>query len=77
MQRTRTGLNILLILLLLTFSATLAAKMPNKKSVGVHAMKLPTVIWRNADSVGSLNLLYGAGGQEHAPGKYSQRLHRT
>jgi hypothetical protein len=73
MQRTRIGLNILLILLLLTFSATLAANKPGKKPVGGNAPNLPAVIWRNADSVSALNLLYGAGGQEHAPdanGKY-------
>ena len=74
MQRTRIGLHTLLILLVLLFSATLAAQTPSKKQVKGTAAKLPVAIWRNADSVGSLNLLYGAGGQEHAPdanGRYT------
>ena len=74
MQRTRIGLNILVILLLLTFSATLAANKPTKKSVSGHVSNLPAVIWGNADGVGSRNLLYGAGGQAHAPdanGRYT------
>jgi hypothetical protein len=74
MQRTRIGLHTLLILLLLIFSATLAAQQSSKKQAGANAARLPAVIWRGADNVGSLNLLYGAGGQEHAPnanGKYT------
>jgi hypothetical protein len=73
MQRKRIGLNILLIVLLIGLSATLSAQTPGKKVNG-NAAKLPAVVWRNADSVGSLNLLYGAGGQGHAPdanGKYT------
>jgi hypothetical protein len=67
MQRTRIGLHTLLILLFLIFSATVAAQKPTKKPVKGNTAKLPSVIWRGADSVGSLNLLYGAGGQDHAP----------
>jgi hypothetical protein len=39
-----------------------------------HAGGLPAVIWRDAGDVASLDLLYGAGGKEHAPdpdGKYT------
>ena len=67
MQRTRIGLHTLLMLLLLIFSATLAAQKPSKQPVNRSTAKLPAVIWRGADSVGSLNLIYGAGGQENAP----------
>ena len=67
MQRTRIGLHTLLLLLLLAFSVTVAAQKPSKKQVKGTAANLPAVIWRNVDSVGSLNLLYGAGGPENAP----------
>ena len=67
MQRTRTAFNSLLILLLLTLTVTVAAQKPSKAKVQRNSAKLPAVIWRGAESVGSLNLLYGAGGQEHAP----------
>jgi hypothetical protein len=65
MQRTRTSAQALLILLLLIFSATLAVQKPGKKHAGGNAANLLAVIWRNADNVSSLNLIYGAGGQAH------------
>jgi hypothetical protein len=68
MQRTRTSAQALLILLLLIFSATLAVQKPGKKHAGGNAANLLAVIWRNADNVSSLNLIYGAGGQAHVPG---------
>jgi hypothetical protein len=49
------------------FSATVAAQNPAKKQGNGNPANLPVAIWRNADNVGSLNLLYGAGGQAHAP----------
>lgn len=73
MQGTRTKLNKLLILLVLAFSATVAAQQqPNKLLMNAdtasrNAPSTPATIWRNADNVGSLNLLYGAGGQAQAP----------
>jgi hypothetical protein len=72
MQRTRIGLHTLLMVFLLIFSATLAAQQPSKKPVNRNTANLPAVIWRGADSVGSLNLLYGAGGPEHAPDAHSR-----
>jgi hypothetical protein len=42
-------------------------KHKDKENEKENAANLPLVIWRDPGDVASLNLLYGAGGQEHAP----------
>lgn len=66
MQRINFRLYFTLMLMLLAFSAPLAAEKKdndNKRNVA----NSPEVIWRDRGDVASLNLFYGAGGQEHAP----------
>jgi hypothetical protein len=74
MQRTRISLNVSLILLLLALSASIAAGQSATNEEQTKPAGLPNVIWRDSGDVASLNLLYGAGGKEHAPdpnGKYT------
>jgi hypothetical protein len=70
MQRAKTRLYFTVMLLFLMFSASLTAQKKQKdKEEGnaAGAANLPAVIWRDPGDVASLNLLYGAGGQAHAP----------
>lgn len=74
MQRTRSKLRALLVLLVLAFSATVGAQGHNNGVRNGNTANLPSTIWRHADNVGSMNLLYGSGGQAHAPdanGRYT------
>jgi hypothetical protein len=66
MQRIKVRLYFTVMLILLVFSAPLTAEKKNKDDKG-NVANLPEVIWRDPGDVASLNLLYGAGGQEHAP----------
>ncbi len=62
----RTRLSIVLMLVAaLSVSAT--AQKPSKSKKKDKAAALPAVIWRDPGDAASLNLLYGAGGKEHAP----------
>jgi hypothetical protein len=74
MQRTRVILRVTLILLVLTLSAPIAAQKRAKQEEKEKAANLPAVIWHDPGGVETLDLLYGAGGREHAPephGKYT------
>jgi hypothetical protein len=71
MQRIKTRLYSillpLLILMLLTVSGSLTAQKKDKAKDTGNVANLPEVIWRDQGDMASLNLLYGAGGKEHAP----------
>lgn len=73
MQRRTTRKYFTVMLMLLMFSASLTAqkkdhdKDKDKDKERGNAANLPAVIWRDPGDVASLNLLYGAGGKEHAP----------
>jgi len=67
MQRTRSIVQTTLILLALTLSAPIAAQRHAKQKEKEKAANLPAVIWRDPGDVATLNLIYGAGGKEHAP----------
>jgi hypothetical protein len=53
--------------MLLTLSASLTAQKKNKDKDKGNSANLPEVIWKDPGDTASLNLLYGAGGKEHAP----------
>jgi hypothetical protein len=73
MQRRTTRMYFTVMLMLLMFSAPLTAqkkdhdKDNDKDKERGNAANLPAVIWRDPGDIASLNLLYGAGGKEHAP----------
>ena len=71
MQRTKARLYISGMLMLLMLSASSFAQKKDKNKEAANAASaaanLPAVIWRDPGDVASLNLLYGAGGKEHAP----------
>jgi hypothetical protein len=67
MQRTKARLYFTLMLMLLALPASLTAAQKHKDKEMGNAANLPEVIWRDPGDVASLNLLYGAGGKEHAP----------
>jgi len=74
MQRAKTGLYFIAVLTFLMLSASLTAQKKDKNKEKINAANLPGVILRDPGDVASLNLLYGAGGKEHAPdpnGKYT------
>ena len=50
-----------------SIAASATAQKPDKNKKKERAAALPAVIWRDPGDAASLNLLYGAGGQEHAP----------
>lgn len=64
MQRTRTWLNSILVLMLLVFSTSITAQETGK---GKQTANLPEVIWRDPGDMASLNLLYGVGAEGSAP----------
>jgi hypothetical protein len=64
MQRTKTGLNSILVLILLMLSTLLTAQETENDK---QKSNLPDVIWRDPGNIASLNLLYGVGGKEDAP----------
>ncbi|MBZ5538822.1 MAG: DUF493 domain-containing protein [Acidobacteriia bacterium] len=67
MRRTKARLYFTVMLMLLVFSASFAAQKKDKNKEKGNPANLPEVIWRDPGDVASLNLLYGAGGKEHAP----------
>lgn len=69
MQRTKVLVysTLTLLLTLLTFSASLPAQKKNKDKENEKAAGLRQVIWQDPGDAASLNTLYGAGGEEHAP----------
>ncbi len=72
MRQTRITLGAFLCLLLFCVAPISAQKHPRKKAPA-NSSGLPEIIWRDTGSVASLDLIYGAGGKEHAPnpsGKY-------
>ena len=74
MLRAKTTLYCTVVLMILMLSTSLAAQKKNNDKEKENAANLPLLIWRDPGDVASLNLLYGAGGKEHAPdptGKYT------
>jgi hypothetical protein len=69
MQRTKLLMysTLTLLLMLLTLSASLQAQKKNKDKENAKAANLPQVIWQDPGDAASLNTLYGAGGEGHAP----------
>lgn len=67
MQRTKTRMYFAVMLMLLALSASVAAQKKDKNNLTANTANLPELIWRDTGDVASLNLLYGAGGQAHAP----------
>ena len=67
MRRFRRGLNGVLILFVLTIPIRAIAQKQGKQKEKRNASQLPAVIWRNPGDISTLNLMYGAGGSEHAP----------
>jgi hypothetical protein len=66
-ERTTVIPRTLMILLLLSFSASIAAQKVKKDPTKDGTTGLAGVVWRDPGDIASLNLLYGAGGKEHAP----------
>ncbi len=67
MQPAKTKLYFTVVLMFLTLSTSLTAQKKDKEKEKENAANLPLVIWRDPGGVASLNLLYGAGGKDHAP----------
>jgi hypothetical protein len=67
MQRTKARLYFAVMLMLLALSASVTAQEKDKNKLTANTANLPELIWRDPGDVASLNLLYGAGGQAHAP----------
>jgi hypothetical protein len=67
MQPAKTRLYFTVMLMFLMLSASLTAQKKDKDKEKENAANLPLVIWRDPGNVASLNLLYGAGGKDHAP----------
>src|ERR1700730_5101111 len=64
---SRRDCTVMLVLLTLSALVTAQKKDEEKKKRKEHAANLPAVIWRDPGEIPSLNLLYGAGGKDHAP----------
>jgi hypothetical protein len=67
MPGTKTRLCTILMLTLMALPASFTAQKEDKEKEQERSAKLPGMIWRDPGDVASLNLLYGAGGKEHAP----------
>jgi hypothetical protein len=69
MQAAKTRRYCTALLTVVMFSTGLLAqkKDKSKEHESENAANLPLVIWHDPGEVASLNLLYGAGGKEHAP----------
>jgi hypothetical protein len=77
MKRTGNASKIALIVIALALSHPAAAqdtakspetKKAKKEERKARAQNLPAVLWRDPGDIPSLDLTYGAGGQEHQPG---------
>lgn len=66
MRRVNTRLPFALMLLA-AWTASAFAQKQNTSKKKEQAAALPAVIWRDPGAAASLNLLYGAGGQDRAP----------
>jgi hypothetical protein len=66
-KRFDRGLNAVLILFVLTIPIQAMAQKQAKQKEKQNASQLAAVIWRDPGNISSLNLIYGAGGSEHAP----------
>src|ERR1700741_3352586 len=66
-RRFRRGLNAILILFLLSVPMDPMGKKAGKQKERQNASQQPAVIWRDPGDISTLNLMYGAGGSEHAP----------
>jgi hypothetical protein len=67
MARKRIVTNIALVLLIGTLSSPAASQKTANEEKKTKVAALPAVIWRDPGPPSTLNLLYGAGGKEHAP----------
>lgn len=68
MQRPNTRMYFAtMLMMLLALPASLTAAQKHKDNEMGNAANLPEAIWRDPGDIASLNLLYGAGGKEHAP----------
>ncbi len=67
MQSVNNVTKSVFILILLCTSPLVGAQKPGKEKTRETGADLPAVIWRDPGVISSLNLLYGAGGKEHAP----------
>ncbi len=67
MQRTPLPFGATLILLVLVVSGPMAGQTAARKGEEQNAGAGPAVLWRDPGPVESLDLVYGAGGKEHAP----------
>jgi hypothetical protein len=66
-KRFDRGLNAILILFLLNVPMHAMGQKQAKKKERQNVSHLPAVIWRDPGDISTLNLMYGAGGSEHAP----------
>jgi hypothetical protein len=67
MRRPNRGPYSLLLLILLACAASLTAHTADHDKEAGNPAKVRLVIWRDPGRMASLNLLYGAGGKQHAP----------
>jgi hypothetical protein len=67
MLRFKNVLKTGLIVFALGVSIPAIAQKHNKQKAKEKAADLPAVIWRDPGNISTLNLIYGAGGSEHAP----------
>jgi hypothetical protein len=67
MERFRRISKPILILFFLGISIPAGAQKHEKQKAKKNAADLPAVIWRDPGDISALNLVYGAGGSEHAP----------
>src|ERR1700752_3957298 len=68
MKQLDRALNVAFILLfLLTIPIWAMAQKDAKQKEREKAAQLPAVIWRDPGDISRLDLIYGAGGREHAP----------
>jgi hypothetical protein len=66
-KRFDRSLNTILILFLLSVPMHAMGQKQAMQKETQNASLLPAVIWRDPGNISSLNLIYGAGGSEHAP----------
>jgi hypothetical protein len=67
MQRLNNLATYMLVIFSLAFPSAGSAQKHTKDKANERAENQPAVIWRDPGNVSELNLIYGAGGSEHAP----------